>query len=220
MAPREGHLKSMLRVFGYLKHHRKRQLSIDLNIPDHSEAEKVRHDWTELYPDAKEELPPDMPEPKGKAVKTVYFDADHAHDLETRMSVTGVLLMLNSTPIQWYSKRQSTVETSMYWSELVAARIATELTIAMRYKLRMLGEPIMDEALLLGDNQSVIINCSIPSSTLKKKHNAIAYHRVREAVAAGVIELGKVPSKDNVADMMTKPLGPIIHSAIMKKFLH
>ena len=94
-----------------------------------------------------------MPELKGKVVKmTVYFDTDHAHDLETRRSVTGVLLMLNHTPINWYSKRQSTVETSTYGSELIAARIATELTIAMSYKLRRLGAPIMCEALLLGDS--------------------------------------------------------------------
>ena len=94
------------------------------------------------------------------------------------------MIFLNKTPVQWYSKRQATVESSTYGSELVAARIATELTMAMRYRLRMLGVPIDGPADLLGDNKSVITNCTIPSSTLKKKHNAIAYHRVREAVAA------------------------------------
>ena len=111
------------------------------------------------------------------------------------------------------------METSTYGSELVAARIATELTIAMKYKLRMLGIPINSETILLGDHASVITNCSLPSSTLKKKHNAIAYHRVREAVAAGIINLGYIPSKDNIADILTKPLGPILHYAIMKDIL-
>ena len=184
------------------------------------DLEFVEHNWSELYPDAQEELPPDMPTPKGNAVKmTTFFDANHAHDLETRRSVTGVLLFLNKTPVQWYSKRQGTVESSTYGSELVAARIATELTMAMRYKLRMLGVPINGPADLLGDNKSVVTNCTIPSSTLKKKHNAIAYHRVREAVAANVIRLAHIPSNKNVADLLTKPLGPQQHYPLVKDFL-
>ena len=75
------------------------------------------------------------------------------------------------------------VETSTYGSELVAAQIATDLIIEMRYTLRMLGVPVEKESLLIGDNMSVVLNCTLPSSQLKKKHNAIAYHRVREAVA-------------------------------------
>ena len=111
------------------------------------------------------------------------------------------------------------MESSTYGSELVAARIATELTIAMEYKLRMLGIPIDSETMLLGDNASVITNCSLPSSTLKKKNNAIAHHRVREAVAAGIIHLGYIPSKENIADILTNPLGPILHYDSMKDIL-
>ena len=111
------------------------------------------------------------------------------------------------------------MESSTYGSELVAARIATELIIAMRYKLRMLGVPIDGGAMLLGDNVSVVTNCTLPSSTLKKKHNGIAYHRVREAVAAGIINMGYIPSEENSADILTKPIGPILHSAIVKDLL-
>ena len=92
--------------------------------------------------------------------------------------------------------------------------------MAKRYQLRMLGVPIDGPAVLLGDNKSMIDNCTLPSSTLKKKHNAIAYHRIREAVAAGVIVLGHVSSKDNIADILTKALGPIIHFPHMKAYLH
>ena len=146
---------------------------------------------------------------KGKPVLiTGYVDADHAHDLVTRRSVTGVLLLLNNTQIKWYSKRQNTVETSTYGSELVAARIATELIMEMRYKLRMLGVPILGSAALCGDNQSVVINTTVPSSVLKKKHNAIAYHRVREAVAAGILHFFYIPTDTNIADVLTKALCP------------
>ena len=92
--------------------------------------------------------------------------------------------------------------------------------MAMRYKLRMLGASIDGPALLLGDNKSVVDNCTLPSSTLKKKHNAIAYHRIREAVAANVIKLGHIPSKENIADMLTKALGTNLHYPHMKTYLH
>ena len=51
----------------------------------------------------------------------------------------------------------------------------------------MIGVPIDGSALMLVDNKSVVINTTIPSSALKKKHNAIAYHQVREAIAARLI---------------------------------
>jgi hypothetical protein len=60
---------------------------------------------------------------------TVYVDADHAHDLVTRRSITGILMMLNNTPLRWVSKRQKDAETSIYGSKLVASRLATELIL-------------------------------------------------------------------------------------------
>ena len=102
---------------------------------------------------------------------------------------------------------------------MVVARIATKMTIAMRYRLRMLGVPVEGLAVMFGDNLSVVTNCTLSTSTLKKKHNAIEYHRVREAVAAGVINLVHVPTKDKIADIMTKPLGPQQHYPSMSKFL-
>ena len=73
-------------------------------------------------------------------------------------------------------QRQNTVETSTYGAELVALRIAIELIIEYRYKLRMMGIPIEGASQVLCDNKSVVLSTSLPSSTLKKKHNALAYH--------------------------------------------
>jgi hypothetical protein len=81
----------------------------------------------EFYPHAGEQILKDLPPGKLPRVRmTVYVDADHAHDLVTRRSITRILVMLNNTPIRWISKRQKTVETST-GSELVASRIATNL---------------------------------------------------------------------------------------------
>ena len=101
---------------------------------------------------------------------------------------------------------QKTVESSAYGSEGVAARIATEMIIATRYRLRMLGVKVTTSAVLLGDNRSVQIGGSVPSSTLNKKHNAISFHRVREAAAAFILIFAWVNTHCNLADVLTKGL--------------
>ena len=220
MAPREGHMKAAIKVLSYLKTFPKGRILFDTSYPQHHSIDIDDADWIEWYPDAEEELPPDMPEPKGKSVRiTVYLDADHAHDVVTRRSVTGILILLNNTPILWICKRQKTVETSTYGSELVAARIATELVIALRYQLRMMGVPIDGPAMMFGDNQSVVLNTTVPSSVLKKKHHACAYHRVREAIAAKIIKFAHIKSEDNFADVLTKPLGGQEFHTLVKPYL-
>ena len=71
----------------------------------------------------------------------------------------------------------------------------------------MLGVPLDGPAMMLGDNMSVVSNTSIPSSVLKKKHSAINYHRVREAIAAKISRSAHISSEKNLADILIKPLG-------------
>ena len=104
-------------------------------------------------------------------------------------------------------------------SELVAARIATDLIIEMRYVLRMLGVKVEKESLLLGDNMSVVLNTTIPSSQLKKKHNVISYHRVREAIAARIVKFAHVISSENIADILTKSMDKATFIHLTKKCL-
>ena len=73
--------------------------------------------------------------------------------------------------------------------------------------------------LMLGDNNSVVLNCTMPSSVLKKKHNAVAYHRVREAIAAGILKFAHIPSEMNYADILTKPLAGPAHYVIVNPLL-
>jgi len=210
MAPREGHINALRSVFGYLSKYKKGQIIVDPGEAPIRDKMVYTNDcsWTEFYPDASEDVPPDMPDPKGNEAKlTCYVDADHARDKLTRRSVTGIVLLVNNTPLAYMSKRQKTVETSTYGSELVAARIAVDLIIEWRYKLRMLGVKLEQVSRLVGDNMAVILNTTLPSSALKKKHQACNYHRVREAIAGKFILFGHCDSEDNVADICTKPLG-------------
>jgi hypothetical protein len=205
--PREGHLDAVLDIFAYLKQHQQAAILFDEAEPIIDERRFKRVDWTDIYGSVVEELPPHMPEPLGNPVKLHCFvDADHAGNLATRRSHTGILIYINMAPIIWYSKRQNTVESSTFGSEFVALRTAVEMIIGLRYKLRMFGVPIEGPANVFCDNQGVVHNSSTPESTLAKKHNAICYHRVREASAAGIIRVAKEDSATNLADALTKPL--------------
>lgn len=97
----------------------------------------------------------------------------------------------NCAPSIWYSKAQSTVESSTFRSEFVAMRICVEMLEAIRYKLRMFGIPIKGPCNVFCDNKSVVTNASVPTSTLQRKHNSIAYHRVSEAVAAQILRIAR-----------------------------
>jgi hypothetical protein len=221
MQPREGHLKEALRILAYLKHHSNAWMTFDDIRVDWNEEEFPRHDWTKFYHNAIDELPPKMPEPRSNEVQiNCFVDADHAGNHITRCSHTGKFIFVNRAPIMWYSKAQNTVESSTFRAEFVATKIAVELCESLPYKLRMFGVPLEGATNMSVDNQSIVMNATIPSSTLKKKHNSIAYHRVREAIAAKIIRIAKVHGKKNLADMFTKPLPVAELTTLIQKVLY
>ena len=81
-----------------------------------------------FYPDNEELLPPNRPKSRGCSMTIrIYADADHAGNLETWRSHTGILIYLNNSLIIWFSKRQNAVESSSFGSRFVSLRIATEI---------------------------------------------------------------------------------------------
>ena len=87
--------------------------------------------------------------------------------------------------MNWLSKKQATIETSVFGAEFVAMKQGIEAVRGLRYKLRMMGVRISGPTYVYGDNMSVIHNTQRPESTLRKKLNSICYHAVRELVAMG-----------------------------------
>jgi hypothetical protein len=219
--PRAGHLLQVYHVFGYLKQHKKRTLAFDPRYPAIDGRRFKVCDWHDFYRGAAEKIPHDMPEPLGSPMSMHCFvDADHAADRATRRSHTGILIFCNRAPIIWHSKRQNTVETSTFGSEFVAMKIAVELIEGLRYKLRMFGIPIEGPADVFCDNESVVKSVQLPETTLHKKHNAIAYHRSREAAASGTIRIAKEDTKTNLADPLTKQLAAPQRDALFNAWMY
>jgi len=135
-----------------------------------------------------------------------YVDADHGRDIDTRRSVTAYVFYLGGSPVSWKSKLQQCVATSSMQSEYMALCAACLQSLWLITILRGLGYSRLAPITLLEDNQSCIEYSKNNTSHDKTKHIEIKYHLVREQIQQENIHVIKVPTKENVADLLTKPL--------------
>jgi hypothetical protein len=168
-----------------------------------------KYDWSEtVYGSPQEILPDDAPKPMGLPVLfTHYVDANLMHDALTGRSMMGILHFVNGTPIDWYAKKTPTVETATYGSEFVAARNCVEQIIDLRNTFRYLGVPIDGQSYMFGDNESVVNSGSRPHAKLHKRHTALSFHRVREAIASNMLAFIHIAGQLNPADILSKNWG-------------
>ena len=205
-APRQGHLDRVKRIIGYLYKMKHGIIRFRTEEPDFSMLEKKEYDWCyTCYGGAQEELPEDAPRALGARVfLSSYVDANLYHDLISGKAVTGILHFLNKTPIDWYTKLQSTVETATFGSEYIAAKTCTEQLIDLRNTLRYLGVHVEGPSYMFGDNKTVVDTASVPAGKLHKRHNALAYHKTRYAIAADIIRFYHISGETNPADILSK----------------
>jgi hypothetical protein len=85
--------------------------------PDFSDIPDPEYDWAyTVYGNSKELLPKDAPEPLGKYVTlSHYVDANLMHNITSGKLVTGILHIVNNTPIDWHSKKQATVDRDVWF---------------------------------------------------------------------------------------------------------
>ena len=127
----------------------------------------------------------------------MFFDIDHGGDKVSHRLRSGFLIYVNATLVQWFPKKWSTAETSVFGAEFVTMKQDIDALRGLRYKLRMMGIPI---------SGPLSIYTSRPASVLREKSNLVCYHAVHESVAMGESLGGHIPSKENDADPMTKDL--------------
>jgi hypothetical protein len=125
------------------------------------------------------------------------------HDTITGSSVTGILHVINKTPIHWYSKKQDIVETAMYGSVLGRVEQVTDLRNTLRY----LGVPLREKSYMLGYNKSVADSSMTVHAKLHKLHTMLSFHRVREAIASGMIGFYFIHWEIDPADIVSKHRG-------------
>ena len=205
-APKNGHLERAKRMYGYLTKMKDAVIRIRTDEPDYSDLPKLVYDWERsVYGKGSEIMPHNQPKALGKRVIiTSYVDANLFHDILTGRSVKGLLHLLNKTPIDWYSKKQATVETATYGSEYVAVRTCVEQIMDLRSTLRYMGVPVSGETFMFGDNKAVVDSSNIPHYKIHKRHNMLSYHRVREAIAYKICTFFHIDGNINPADILSK----------------
>ena len=193
--PRKGHLDAVYQMFAFLKTKHNSQMVFHPTVPEINESGFIKQDWSaSAYGDCKEVIPDNAPEARGLGfIMRDFVDADHA-------------VFLNGAPIHWFSKKQTSVETSSFGSEFIAMKRCCEYVRGLRYKLRMMGIPVEAPTYVFGDNQAVLANITMSHSTLKKKSSSVAYHFVREGVAKDEWRVTYLNTHFNPADLLTKSL--------------
>jgi hypothetical protein len=125
--------------------------------------------WKAFFGEVKEALPLNAPPARGRSVLIrIYIDAEHGGNMVTRRSRTRYVQFVNNTVVNWFYRKQGSIETSTFGSEFVPLKTAKEANRGLRYKLRMIGVPIDGPSYVFCDDQSVIANSSRQESLLKK----------------------------------------------------
>jgi hypothetical protein len=148
--PRRGHLERAKQNYSYLWKMKEARIRVLTKEPDFSDYQDPEYNWSSsVYGDVKEIIPTDIPESRGKYVTlSHYFDANLYHNMVTGRSVTAILHFLNQTPMDWYSKKQTTVETATFGSEFIAARTTIyELSIARLHASLVIIMQILSESM-------------------------------------------------------------------------
>ena len=114
--------------------------------------------------------------------------------------------MLNGGPVAWGSRKQGSTAASTTEAEYIAAHLASEEIVWMRQLMADLGYPQSAPTLLKSDNQAAIRLVRNPEFHKRTKHVDIKYHVIRDHFTHQRLQVAYVPTADNVADLLTKPL--------------
>jgi hypothetical protein len=140
-----------------------------------------------------------------------FVDSDWGGDYPTRKSTTGFIFFYANAPVSWSSKIQKTVALSSCEAEYMALKEAIKEFVWLSNLFDEINSlKTSNSKVLLTDNQSAIDLSKNPEYHARSKHIDIQYHYVREVVQNGQVTLKYVPTKENVADVFTKPLSPAI----------
>jgi hypothetical protein len=137
-----------------------------------------------------------------------YTDADWAGDRNTRRSTSGYIFNVGSGAISWSSKRQPTVALSTCEAEYIGQTHAAKEAIWLKALIDQLNPENASPmaTIIYGDNQGAIALAKNPQFHARTKHIDLQHHFIREKINEGKIELKYVPTAEQVADGLTKPL--------------
>ncbi|GJR58541.1 copia protein [Tanacetum coccineum] len=144
--------------------------------------------------------------PKGSDIETVvYADSDHAGYYVDKKSTSGIFTFMGCCLTSWFSKKQTALAISTTEAEYVSTGKACQQALWMKQALVDYGN-LLDDIPIMCDNKGAIDLSKNPVQHSRTKHIEIRQYFLRDNVQKGNISIEKVPSEDNIADILTKPL--------------
>jgi len=147
-----------------------------------------------------------------------YTDSDWGTDKNDRRSYSGSVVYVNGCLVGWKCSKQHTVALSSVEAEYMALSDCTRETL---YVINILKEffNVQLPVKILCDNIGAGCMAENEINNQRTKHIDIRYHMVRQHIANKTVDLQHVPTKENIADMLTKALGPEIFNKLCPKLL-
>ncbi|GJR29834.1 retrovirus-related pol polyprotein from transposon TNT 1-94 [Tanacetum coccineum] len=144
--------------------------------------------------------------PKGTGIETVvYANSDHVGDYVDRKSTSGICTFVGCCLTSWFLKKQTALAISTTKAEYVRAKKACQQALWMKQAL-INYDVRLDDVPIMCNNKGAINLSKNPVQHSRTKHIEIRHHFLRDNVQKGHISIEKVPSVDNIADILTKPL--------------
>jgi hypothetical protein len=147
-----------------------------------------------------------------------YSDSDWGGDLDDRRSVSGGFFVWWGSPVAWYARKQSMISTSSTEAEILAMVEASETLVFVK---RLVSESLnflrigdVPSTVLLADNQPGID--AVANGKARNKHYSIKVLYLAECIDRRLFQINKVATKDNIADIFTKPLRSVRMAELLR----
>ena len=131
---------------------------------------------------------------------------------DSRKLVSGFLIMMGASPLSWSSKQQAVVALYSCEAEYLATTHCARDVLWFRNLFAELGFPQGQPTTLFCDNQGTVACTHDPHAHSKMKHISIREHFIRDCIIKRLIDVIHVSNKENIADLLTKPLHRILHA--------
>jgi transposase InsO family protein len=145
----------------------------------------------------------------GEAHLVGYSDSDHAGDIDNSKSTSGILFFFGKCLVTWQSVKQPVVAMSSCEAEYIAASTASTQALWLSRLLSDLLGRDTGAVELRVDSKSALALAKNPVFHERSKHIRLRYHFIRDCLAEGSIQANYINTKDQLADLLTKPLGRI-----------
>lgn len=137
---------------------------------------------------------------------TGWVDSDHAGDVDFCRSTSGYVFRFNNGPVSWCSRRQPSTAASTTQAEYQSASDGSREAVPLMWFLQELGVESNRPVTLYCDNNAAIQLANHPAYHPRTKHIRVAFHIIRDYVEEGEVKMERVDMKDQLAEILTKPL--------------